>query len=63
VPDLAAEIKQAPRAARATQTYTAEQIRAALARAGGVRDRVWRDLGMANRHVLKRLMKKYGIAE
>jgi two-component system nitrogen regulation response regulator GlnG/two-component system response regulator HydG len=64
VPDIAADIKQAPRATRVpAQTYTSEQIRAALARAGGVRDRAWRELGMANRHVLKRLMKKYGIAD
>jgi len=64
VPELAADIKPLPRLPRQpATTYTAEQIRASLARAGGVRDRVWRELGMANRHVLKRLMKKYGIAD
>jgi DNA-binding NtrC family response regulator len=40
-----------------------DAIRAALARAGGVRERAWRDLGLANRHVLKRLIKKHGIAD
>jgi two-component system nitrogen regulation response regulator GlnG/two-component system response regulator HydG len=40
---------------------TPEQIREALARCGGVRDRAWRELGLGSRHVLKRLMKKYGI--
>jgi transcriptional regulator with GAF, ATPase, and Fis domain len=38
-----------------------DKIRDALARHNGVQERVWRDLGMANRYVLQRLMKKYGI--
>jgi two-component system nitrogen regulation response regulator GlnG/two-component system response regulator HydG len=38
-----------------------EAIVEALTRHGGVREKVWRDLGLANRHVLKRLMKKYGL--
>ncbi len=38
-----------------------EEVRAALERAGGVRERAWRDLGLANRYVLKRLIKRFGI--
>jgi DNA-binding NtrC family response regulator len=41
---------------------TRETILEALERNGGVRERVWRELGLANRYVLKRLMRKYGIA-
>jgi DNA-binding NtrC family response regulator len=40
---------------------SAEAVRAALARHDGVQEKVWRELGFANRYVLKRLMKKYGI--
>jgi len=39
----------------------ADEVRAALERAGGVRERAWRDLGLANRYVLKRLIKRFGI--
>ena len=40
---------------------SAEAVRAALAKHDGVQEKVWRELGFANRYVLKRLMKKYGI--
>ncbi len=61
--EVAAEIAPArPPARAAAPAYTADQIRAALAKHDGVRERVWRELGMANRYVLKRLMKKHGIA-
>jgi DNA-binding NtrC family response regulator len=49
--------------ATATKEITEEQLRAALERAGGVRERAWQELGLANRHVLKRLIKKYGIEQ
>jgi transcriptional regulator with AAA-type ATPase domain len=39
----------------------ADAVRAALAKHNGVQEKVWRELGLANRYVLKRLMKKYGI--
>ncbi len=42
---------------------TVEDVRAAIERAGGVHDKAWRDLGLANRHVLKRLVKKFGLRE
>ncbi len=40
---------------------TAEEIRASLDRNDWVQERVWRELGLANRYVLKRLIKKHGI--
>lgn len=54
-------------AAHRTQTIrpdelTKEEIAAALERSQGVRERAWRELGLANRHVLKRLLKKYGLS-
>jgi transcriptional regulator with GAF, ATPase, and Fis domain len=40
--------------------YRAE-IRAALEKHGGRQEPAWRELGLASRHVLHRLMKKHGI--
>ena len=54
----------ADKAGRADPTaLTAEAVRAALDRAGGSREKAWRDLGLANRHVLKRLIKKLGLED
>jgi hypothetical protein len=36
-------------------------VKAALERSGGVKDKAWRELGLANRWVLARLLKKYEI--
>jgi len=60
---VAAEIvpARAPRPSVA-KGLGAEEIRAALAKHGGVREKAWRELGLPNRYVLKRLMKKHGIA-
>lgn len=41
---------------------SAEVIRAAIEKAGS-QEQAWRDLGLANRHVLKRLVKKHGLRE
>ncbi len=41
--------------------WTAEQIRASLEKHRGVREKVWRELGMPNRYVLQRLMKKHDL--
>lgn len=60
---IASELVRAHKPRLAAQPYSAEQIRAALDKHAGVREKVWRELGMANRYVLKRLMKKYGIAD
>jgi two-component system nitrogen regulation response regulator GlnG/two-component system response regulator HydG len=57
VRDLAASDAPAP-----TEDPNAEQVRAALERAGGVQARAWRQLGLKNRFALRRLMKRYGIA-
>jgi two-component system nitrogen regulation response regulator GlnG/two-component system response regulator HydG len=40
-----------------------EEIRAALARHGGVKDKAWRELGLPSRHALHRLLKKLDIPE
>jgi two-component system nitrogen regulation response regulator GlnG/two-component system response regulator HydG len=40
-----------------------EELVAALERHGGVREKVWRELGLPNRYVLKRLLKKRGIVD
>jgi two-component system nitrogen regulation response regulator GlnG/two-component system response regulator HydG len=52
---------RAPRVA--TKDVSAEDVRAALERTGGVQERAWRELGLANRYVLKRLIKKFGLSK
>ena len=52
-----------PRARPMTEDVTEIQVREALARCGGVQAQAWRDLGLANRYVLKRLIRKFRIAE
>jgi transcriptional regulator with AAA-type ATPase domain len=47
----------------AAADLSADQIREALARHGGVKDKAWRDLGLASRHALHRLMKKLNIPD
>jgi DNA-binding NtrC family response regulator len=42
---------------------SADEVRAALARHQGVRERAWRELGLPSRHALHRLLKKYGLGE
>ncbi len=42
---------------------TREAVVDALARHAGVRERVWRELGLPNRYVLKRLMQKFAIRD
>ncbi len=42
---------------------TADEIREALARHGGVKDKAWRDLRLPSRHALHRLMKKLNIPD
>ncbi len=46
-----------------TAEVTAEDIRQALARHGGVKDKAWRDLRLPSRHALHRLMKKLGVPD
>ena len=49
--------------AKPTGEVTAEEIRAALARHGGVKDKAWRELRLPSRHALHRLMKKLNIPD
>jgi two-component system nitrogen regulation response regulator GlnG/two-component system response regulator HydG len=60
-PEVRAHLRERapPRAAR---DISAVELRAALTRHGGVKDRVWRELGLSSRHALHRLMKKLGEA-
>jgi DNA-binding NtrC family response regulator len=55
----------APPALRSTppREVTAEAIRASLAKHDGVKDRVWRELGLGSRFALRRLLKKFGIED
>ncbi|HEX7665916.1 MAG TPA: hypothetical protein VF407_15420, partial [Polyangiaceae bacterium] len=59
--DLKEEHVASPAAIAAAAEITPEAIKAALERNNGSREQAWRDLGLANRHVLKRLMKKHGL--
>ena len=60
--DLAGEATSVPSSRRATQELSIEEVRAALERANGVQERAWRELGLANRYVLKRLIAKMGLS-
>jgi two-component system nitrogen regulation response regulator GlnG/two-component system response regulator HydG len=42
---------------------TREILEACLAKHGGVKEKVWRELGLSNRYALNRLLKKYGIGK
>jgi DNA-binding NtrC family response regulator len=57
-PGAASALGDAP---RPRSEPTADEIRAALARAGGVQARAWKDLGLPNRFALQRLLKAHGI--
>jgi len=48
---------------RDRRELSADDIRQALARHEGVKERVWRDLGLPSRHALHRLMKKMNIPD
>jgi two-component system nitrogen regulation response regulator GlnG/two-component system response regulator HydG len=44
-----------------SEEITEEQVRAAMAKHAGVKERVWRELGLSSRYALRRLFTKYGI--
>ncbi len=48
---------------RERRELSADDIRQALSRHGGVKDKAWRDLGLPSRHALHRLMKKMNIPD
>ncbi len=45
------------------EEVSADELRTSMARHGGVKEKVWRELGLGNRYVLRRLLKKHGIAD
>jgi len=49
--------------AKPTGEVSSDEIRQALAKHGGVKDKAWRDLGLPSRHALHRLMKKMNIPD
>jgi DNA-binding NtrC family response regulator len=55
----------APSAAPPTKAseLTEEQVRGCMAKHAGVKERVWRELGLASRFALRRLLTKYGIED
>jgi two-component system nitrogen regulation response regulator GlnG/two-component system response regulator HydG len=59
--ESAPDTHDSPAARVRPRDLTEEDIRGALALAGGVQERAWKELGLANRYVLKRLVKKFGI--
>jgi two-component system nitrogen regulation response regulator GlnG/two-component system response regulator HydG len=59
---LGANAAKAPASAPAAKVeITADAIRASLAKHAGVKDRVWRELGLPSRFALRRLMQKFAI--
>lgn len=47
--------------ARDPADFTPEELQAALDRNGGSQEETWRELGLASRHVLTRLVKRFGL--
>ena len=60
---LGGSVGSLPASAPLRGAITRGQLVEALARHGGVREKVWRELGLANRYVLKRLLQKYSIRD
>lgn len=58
--ELRPELRERPEP-RPLQEIGVEEVRASLRRHGGVKDKVWRELGLSSRHALHRLLKKLGI--
>jgi len=58
--ELTPELREAPEP-RPLQSITVEEVRASLERHAGVKDKVWRELGLSSRHALHRLLKKVGL--
>jgi hypothetical protein len=53
----------AGRRAVITSNVTEEQVRSSMAIHRGVKERVWRELGLPSRFALRRLLTKLGIAD
>jgi transcriptional regulator of acetoin/glycerol metabolism len=68
VVDLSDELQERlePRAETTAGTRreaSADEIRAAMEKHRGVLEKVWRELGLPNRFVLRRLMKRHGLLQ
>ena len=63
--DLTKEVKALirPVVRPSAKELGAEEIKQALLRHGGVKDKAWRELGLPSRHALHRLMKKLDIPD
>lgn len=59
--ELSRQASSAPIAS--PETLDVDALQAALARHDWVKDRVWKDLGLKNRWVLDRLIKKHGLSK
>ena len=62
--DVGASLESGAESQRASirpRDLTEADVRAALERCSGVQEKAWKELGLANRYVLKRLVKKFGI--
>jgi DNA-binding NtrC family response regulator len=59
-PDVRCELRLGAPTRAPSREISADALRAALERHGGVKDRVWRELGLSSRHALLRLMRKLG---
>jgi DNA-binding NtrC family response regulator len=51
----------APPSRRDAREVSEDELRASMTRHAGVQSKVWRELGLANRYVLQRLLRRYGI--
>ncbi|MEI9941117.1 MAG: sigma 54-interacting transcriptional regulator [Pseudomonadota bacterium] len=51
-----------PASGSPTEDYSLEQLKRALDANNGSLEKTWRALGLANRHVLNRLLRKYGLS-
>jgi transcriptional regulator of acetoin/glycerol metabolism len=58
--ELRPELRE-PSEPRPLPSITLEEVQASLQRHRGVKDKVWRELGLSSRHALHRLMKKLGL--
>jgi two-component system nitrogen regulation response regulator GlnG/two-component system response regulator HydG len=63
--DLTEEVRRQVREQepeRVAGAISRAELEDALARHGGLQERVWRELGLSSRHALRRLMLKHGLA-
>ena len=59
--NLVAQPVEAPIGPTDPASLSREAVQAALDRHGGSQELAWRELGLSSRHVLARLVKRYGL--